>query len=125
MSKALHHLRERKNFRIADRIAILGNVCNYEIRIDTNAAEEKAFSLSTCVLAMVDMNADVSLMGRLINAGPQSSFMGDRIGQPLTRRESQCTAEAWAPQKPFIRSHPFWQVDSTEHQSGMGFRRLA
>lgn len=93
MSKALHHLRERKNFRIADRIAILGNVCNYEIRIDTNAAEEKAFSLSTCVLAMVDMNADVSLMGRLINAGPQSSFMGrpywttpDAPGIPVHRR---------------------------------------
>lgn len=56
---ALSFLRTRQNTHVPDRLAILANLCNYEIRLD----KEKHFThLGVCVLALALLNGDFSIL---------------------------------------------------------------
>ena len=59
---ALTFLGERRNFRPADRLAIMANLCDYEVRLDTRELEVRFESLSTCLLTLAIMNGDLSLL---------------------------------------------------------------
>ena len=63
-SEAINCLRERKNSHFPDRLAILANMCDYEIRIDTRVLEMPQYAFSTCVLTLAILNGDTSLLGR-------------------------------------------------------------
>jgi hypothetical protein len=59
---ALSFLRSRSNFRPADRLAILANLCDYEIRLNTVVIENNFSSLSVCLFTLAFMNGDMSLL---------------------------------------------------------------
>lgn len=59
---ALTFLRTRLNFRPADRLAILANICDYEVRLSTVDLETRFQSLSTCLFTLAIMNGDLSLL---------------------------------------------------------------
>ncbi|KAK8024430.1 hypothetical protein PG993_012496 [Apiospora rasikravindrae] len=74
-AQALHFLRMRKNSRIPDRLAIMANLCNYSVRLDTTRIEdleercsssdertETACGFSVCALALALFNGDYSLV---------------------------------------------------------------
>lgn len=50
----------RRNSRIADRVAILSNLCNYGVRLDTRQLESDLYSLSVCCLTLSLLNGDLS-----------------------------------------------------------------
>ena len=59
---ALSLLRSRSNHRPGDRLAILANLCNYEVRLDTVAIESNFRSLAICLFGLAYMNGDLSLL---------------------------------------------------------------
>ncbi|KAI9878138.1 MAG: hypothetical protein M1830_001784 [Pleopsidium flavum] len=61
-AEATSYLDLRKNTRVSDRIAILGNMCGYRVRLSTVAVEPDAYSFSTCALALALLNGDTSLL---------------------------------------------------------------
>ena len=59
---ALSFLKYRDNDRVADRLAILANLCDYSLRLNTWELEESQSRLSVCVLALSIANGDFSLL---------------------------------------------------------------
>lgn len=59
---ALAFLNQRELFRVADRVAILANLCGYEQRLDTVELEKGGYGLSHCLLALALLNGDLSLL---------------------------------------------------------------
>lgn len=59
---ALYFLRTRLNHRPADRLAILANLCDYEIRLNTTEIENRFTSLSVCLATLALINGDLSLL---------------------------------------------------------------
>ncbi|KAF9870557.1 hypothetical protein CkaCkLH20_11863 [Colletotrichum karsti] len=59
---ALSFLNRRGLFRDEDRVAIMANLCGYELRLDTVAIEKDGYDLFHCVLALALVNGDLSLL---------------------------------------------------------------
>ena len=78
-AEAINCLRERKNSHFPDRLAILANMCDYEIRIDTRALEMPQYAFSTCILTLAILNGDMSLLGRY--SDPQKRTYASTNGQ--------------------------------------------
>lgn len=50
------------NSRLMDRLAILANMCQYPIRIDTNKTQNSKYSLEACLFTQAILNGDLSLL---------------------------------------------------------------
>ena len=59
---ALSFLKHRDNDRVADRLAIIANLCDYSLRLNTWELEKTQSRLSVCVLALTIANGDLSLL---------------------------------------------------------------
>lgn len=59
---AWSYLKHRDNDRVADRLAILANLCDYSLRLNTWELEKSQRRLSVCVLALTVANGDFSLL---------------------------------------------------------------
>lgn len=59
-AQALYYMKGRRNSRLEDRLAILANMCNYEVRLDTRELKSDAYSLSVCCLTLSLLNGDLS-----------------------------------------------------------------
>ncbi|KAF5239897.1 hypothetical protein FAUST_4666 [Fusarium austroamericanum] len=74
---ALTIFRTRTCTRPHDRLAIMANMCRYDIRIDTRAAAARGGSLRVALLALATMNNDMSLfvpeLYRPLHQGPGPS----------------------------------------------------
>ena len=68
-AQALFHMAGRRNSRIADRVAILSNMCNYKVKLDTRQLESDLYSLSVCCLTLSLLNGDFSYIhtGKLMS----------------------------------------------------------
>ena len=63
-AEAVNALQDRKNTVFSDRLAILSNLCDYEIRLQDNVLDVPQHSFSTCVLTLSLLNGDMSLLGK-------------------------------------------------------------
>ncbi|KAH8661613.1 heterokaryon incompatibility protein-domain-containing protein [Tricladium varicosporioides] len=67
-AQALDLMATRKNSRLLDRLAILANLCNYPLRLNTKTIEDmekstrENFSFSICVYTLAIANGDISLL---------------------------------------------------------------
>jgi len=61
-SKALWYLRKRKNTRVQDRITIIGNLCDYALRLDIRQKDLESYSFSLTLLTLALLNGDFSLL---------------------------------------------------------------
>ena len=61
-SVALSFLKHRDKDRVADRLAILANLCDYSLRLNTVELERSQNRLSVCVFALTIANGDFSLL---------------------------------------------------------------
>lgn len=61
IAEALQFLSSRQNSRVPDRLAILANLCDYPLRIDTTKVQHPRFSLSVAVFTMALLNGDLSI----------------------------------------------------------------
>lgn len=59
---AIAFLQLRDLQRVADKLAILANMCDYDLRLDTTYLEENHQSLTECLLALSLANSDFSLL---------------------------------------------------------------
>ena len=62
IAEALQFLSTRQNSRVPDRLAILANLCDYRLRIDTTKVQHPRFSLSVAVLTMALLNGDLTIL---------------------------------------------------------------
>lgn len=61
-SEALWHMSVRENSVVADRLAIIANLCGYEKRLDTMKLDELGYGFSICVLVLAMLNGDTSIL---------------------------------------------------------------
>ena len=61
IAEALKLLSTRRNSRVPDRLAILANLCDYPLRIDTTKVQDPRFSLSVAVFTVALLNGDLSI----------------------------------------------------------------
>ncbi|KAH8589924.1 hypothetical protein B0O99DRAFT_676412 [Bisporella sp. PMI_857] len=59
---AMSFLKSRQNDRVADRLAIIANLCDYSLRLNTSKLEASNHSLSVCIHLLAMMNGDFSLL---------------------------------------------------------------
>lgn len=59
---AVLFLEGRTNSRYGDRIAIVANLCDYAVRLNTTELDELGFGYSTCLFAMMLLNGDITYM---------------------------------------------------------------
>ena len=59
---AMPFLRVRDLWQPADKLAILANMCDYDLRLNTEALAETQTSLATCLVALSLANGDFSLL---------------------------------------------------------------
>lgn len=70
---AVTYIRRRKNHSVSDRLAIMANVCNYEVRLDTRKVQDFP-SLAVAYITQALMNGDFSLcIPELINTSTQAN----------------------------------------------------
>ena len=55
-------LKHRDNDRVADKLAILANLCDYTLRLNTVELEKSQKPLSVCIFALAIANGDLSLL---------------------------------------------------------------
>lgn len=61
-SEALWHMSVRENTVVADRLAIIANLCGYERRLDTIKLDELGYGFSICVVVLAMLNGDTSIL---------------------------------------------------------------
>jgi hypothetical protein len=61
-SEALWHMSIRENSVVADRLAIIANLCGYETRLDTMKLDKLGYGFSICVLVLAMLNGDTSIL---------------------------------------------------------------
>lgn len=87
-AEGLHSLAVRENSQVVDRIAILGNLCNFQVRQDTGKLESGGYSFSTAAFALAALNGDLSLMSclpasrQLTKEAAMSLSVPHRMGVP-------------------------------------------
>jgi len=82
-AEGLQALAEHQNSYIPDRLAIIGNLCDFPQRLDTTKLQDGPYSFSTCAFALAILNGDLSLMDclPLDISSPSSLTVGKRSGQ--------------------------------------------
>jgi hypothetical protein len=59
---AVLFLEGRTNSRYGDRIAIVANLCDYAVRLNTTELDKLGFGYSTCLFAVMLLNGDITYM---------------------------------------------------------------
>lgn len=70
-AEALTLLSDRANSVFSDRLAIIANICNYEVRIDSKVLEQTDSSFSACALTLAVLNGDMSLVAGCLERAPR------------------------------------------------------
>jgi hypothetical protein len=60
-AEAIEFLSTKHNYEIADRLAIIANLCNYEVRLDAQKLKELGYNLAVSVFCLALLNGDLSL----------------------------------------------------------------
>ena len=60
-AEAISHLTKRFNSVVADRLAIISNLCNFEVRLNGSMLQELGFNLSACIFCLALLNGDTTL----------------------------------------------------------------
>lgn len=60
-AQALCHLELRSNSVVSDRLAIMANLCRYEVRFNALAVDQLGHDFSICALALAVLNGDFSI----------------------------------------------------------------
>ena len=55
-------LKHRENDRVVDKLAMLANICDYSLRLNTVELDKSQNVLSVCILALAIANGDLSLL---------------------------------------------------------------
>ncbi|KAH6715572.1 heterokaryon incompatibility protein-domain-containing protein [Leptodontidium sp. MPI-SDFR-AT-0119] len=79
---ALSYLRTRDNTHVPDRLAILANLCNYDIRLNTIQVEKNHQHLGPCVFALALINGDFSLLYPEVYRGLGITEVTVPLGRP-------------------------------------------
>ena len=61
-AEVLALLDSRRNSVVSDRLAIVANLCSYDVRLNATEVERRQRSFRTCVLALALLNGDLSLL---------------------------------------------------------------
>lgn len=73
---AITYLRLRDLERVADKLAIVANMCGYEYRLNTVELDKTQPSLALCTLVLALVNGDFSLLVPQVYQSPESKILG-------------------------------------------------
>lgn len=81
---ALNYMQLRELFRVADKLAIVANMCGYTVRLNTTELEQSQQSLACCILTLALANGDFSLLTPQIYLPLSSTQLGKFISLIVT-----------------------------------------
>jgi hypothetical protein len=119
-AEALWHMSRRSNSVTSDRLAILANLCEYDVRLDNRALDELGYGFSICAIVLAVLNGDFTLMAGIAthNAG-----LAGKVAMLLSDNgESACQDRAgfsWnIPAKLSLEQVLYWdkRQDSLRHE---------
>ena len=84
-AEAIAYLSGRKNSVVSDRLAILANLCQYDVRLDTLALDQAGYGFSICALTLSVLNGDMSMLTGLTDIlegkwGKQGALQSEEKG---------------------------------------------
>ena len=106
-AQALAYLSKRKNSVVSDRLAILGNLCGYSVRLDEAQLDRLGYGFSICAFVLASLNGDFSLQ-----LGHEDYIQTKRIGR---KSGLQVRHGLTRPQVPFFWSLPAEHASTSYH----------
>ena len=97
---AVLYLEGRSNSRHGDRLAIVANLCDYAVRLNSTKLEELGFGYSTCLLAMMLLNGDITYLVEWAKVPTRARNQVESIKQPpplVDLRWNPLAAYSWMP----------------------------
>ncbi|KAM3075256.1 hypothetical protein ACMFMG_007300 [Clarireedia jacksonii] len=94
VAQSIRYLRDQVNSQVADRLAIIANLCHFEKRLNTRELEGR--SLSTCILVLALLNGDMSLFSG-IYPDVWTSRSLNAVGKTWQLPSSQALKEVYTP----------------------------
>ena len=95
-AQALSYLKRRQNSVVTDRLAIMANLCQYDVRLDALALDGLQYNFSICAFVLAVINGDMSLVvghedcvqtgtvGRRIRLTPGTANSEDDESRPFS-----------------------------------------
>lgn len=98
-----------------DVVAILGNLCDYSLRLDTTRLTELGIPIETCILSLSLMNGDLSLLA------PEHYWQAEARRRGKLRKSSTAArdTDSYVEPRPSIEDFEFL------HNDGFDFKRLS
>jgi hypothetical protein len=94
VAQSIRYLRDQVNSQVADRLAIIANLCHFEKRLNTRELEGR--SLSTCILVLALLNGDLSLFSGIYPSVWASRSL-NATGKTWQLPASQALKEVYTP----------------------------
>lgn len=97
---AVLYLEGRSNSRHGDRLAIVANLCDYAVRLNSTKLDELGFGYSTCLLALMLLNGDITYMiewAKGMNQPKNDTDTANQPAAPLNLRWDPSAAYSWMP----------------------------
>ena len=97
---AVLYLEGRANSRHGDRLAIVANLCDYAVRLNSTKLDELGFGYSTCLVALMLLNGDITYMIEWTKAMAQPGNYrqtANRPGPLLDSHWDPPAAYSWMP----------------------------
>lgn len=97
---AVLYLEDRSNSRNGDRLAIVANLCDYGVRLNSTTLEKLGFGYSTCLLSLMLLNGDMSYMVEWAKGRTQQQKFRDTADQQppsLDLKWDPPAAYSWMP----------------------------
>ncbi|KAF7195807.1 hypothetical protein HII31_02824 [Pseudocercospora fuligena] len=122
-AEGLNSLGPRENSRIVDRIAILGNLCNFSVRLNTDKLEQLGYGFSICAYALAILNGDLSLMHcrplqpsllpTISDDSASSELVGSELAKMTIADHQQHLGYSWGPPVLGSLTAPEWVPEET------------
>jgi hypothetical protein len=120
------------NKRVSDRLAIVANLCEYQVRLKTAELEEKNYSFSTCLLVMALLNGDISILQfwHELSHSPSRQIASAAGKREMINECSMWQSFSWAPSQiasiqpchPLMGESPMRLVGSSLDHRGLAMQ---
>lgn len=97
-AEALFYMTPRFNTVVSDRLAILANLCAYDVRLDSVALDQCGYGFSVCAITLATLNGDFSLqanVGTHLRAVASQARRENRSSEPRDLALKDRMAFSW------------------------------
>ncbi|KAI9687371.1 MAG: hypothetical protein M1822_002414 [Bathelium mastoideum] len=112
---AVSYLNRRRNTVIADRIAIMANLCGYNKRLDAMQLDRLGYNFSLCAFVLSIMNGDISILQGYVHPLKNLSGRTDFLDSQEFDHENKSPGFTWSlPEWATLNSLKYLETEMTD-----------